>query len=267
MTSDHIIKTNIILDEDGNVDLSVGKQELIKALEDEPPYNVSEIDSLLSMLNTVYGNGSLNLQAYVNSVLDQVDTHTPIMPKPVDVVCGTIKDRGSFVQPRYTPEQIEGIHQEALDKTGFWGTAGAGCIFVSKKTKRIGIGLRGLEVLQPMTWGTIGGAVDPGEEPRATVRRELHEELGYTLSKGESEDNAKVKLHYVYKNPAGTFQYSTFVVFVDDEFEGIPSNHETAMFKWFTLEDLRIMDPKDIHFGLWPIIRGKDEGSLEDLVK
>lgn len=44
-------------------------------------------------------------------------------------------------------------HQKELNKTGFWGKQGAGCIFYAKDTNRYLIAHRSRYVLEPNTWG------------------------------------------------------------------------------------------------------------------
>ncbi len=54
-------------------------------------------------------------------------------------------------------------HADALAQTGFWGAyGGAGSIFLARDTGRLLLARRSHHVLQPGTWGTIGGAVDRG---------------------------------------------------------------------------------------------------------
>ena len=40
-------------------------------------------------------------------------------------------------------------------------------------------------VIDPDRWGLVGGHVDPGEDPEAAAYRELEEETGIRLSRGE----------------------------------------------------------------------------------
>lgn len=70
------------------------------------------------------------------------------------------------------------MHAEARDATGFWGRQAAGCLVFAQETGRWLIAHRSLEVMEPGTWGTWGGAIDPHEEPLDAVLRELQEESG-----------------------------------------------------------------------------------------
>jgi 8-oxo-dGTP pyrophosphatase MutT (NUDIX family) len=132
-------------------------------------------------------------------------------------------------------------HSQALEKTGFWGQAGAGCIFVAKDTKRILFQLRSPHVLQPNTWGVFGGAIDSNEEPVAAVMREIKEETG----------NIQVSdliPAYVYNDPKTGFKYFNFIAVVENEFKPRPSEEyewESAGYCWTTFNDW----PEPLHFG------------------
>jgi 8-oxo-dGTP pyrophosphatase MutT (NUDIX family) len=127
-------------------------------------------------------------------------------------------------------------HAAALDKTGFWGAQGAGCLFMSRKTGRFLVSHRSKHVEQPGTWGTWGGAIDPGEDPEEAVRREAQEEAGY-----------RGPIHaiplYVFKK--GTFRYSNFLLIVDNEFKPV-LDWETQGYRWCEFGDW----PTPMHFGL-----------------
>lgn len=126
---------------------------------------------------------------------------------------------------------------ESLNESKFWGNAGAGALIIAKSTGRMLIPKRSAFVNEPGTWGTWGGAIDPGETGEEAVRRELYEESGYSGEMGI------IPLH-VFKHESG-FRYYNFLVIVDDEFS--PSlNWETERFGWFTMNNL----PKPLHFGL-----------------
>lgn len=147
-------------------------------------------------------------------------------------------------------------HGEALEKTGFWGNAGAGCIFIAKSTGRILLNHRSKYVEQPNTWGVWGGAIDRGEDPKEAVRREASEEAGFNIG-----NNAIIPL-YVFKS--GTFQYSNFAVMVDDEFEPNPGEEdawETQGWKWCDLNDF----PSPLHFGVEALL--KDAASMATIKK
>ena len=73
-------------------------------------------------------------------------------------------------------------HEKTLNKTGFWGKQGAGCIILAKDTGRILVPLRSMHVEQPNTWGVWGGAINSDEDPKIAAKREVEEEAGYTGS-------------------------------------------------------------------------------------
>ena len=132
------------------------------------------------------------------------------------------------------------LHQAELDKTGFWGAKGAGCIFVARSTGRILLCHRSMAVEQPNTWGNWGGAIDPGESPDQAVAREATEESG---QRGPFET---IPL-YIFRK--GSFTYYNYLIVVDDEFTPTrPSaaNWETQGHKWCEFGKW----PSPLHFGL-----------------
>ncbi|MCE6958307.1 NUDIX hydrolase [Cereibacter sphaeroides] len=127
-------------------------------------------------------------------------------------------------------------HREALEETGFWGRRGAGCLAVARDTGRILVALRSDEVLEPGTWGTWGGAIDPQEDPAVAVCREFGEETGY-------EGAAEVLPLMVFTS--GAFRYHNFLLVVEHEFEPV-LNWENSEGRWCQLQAL----PDPLHFGL-----------------
>jgi len=133
-------------------------------------------------------------------------------------------------------------HQKELDKTGYWGKAGAGCIIMAQDTKRILLPLRSEWVQEPSTWGTWGGAIDHGENPKESVLREIEEEAGY------NGDILDMILLYTYKDD--DFRYDTFVVVIPTEFEP-QLNWETKSTRWVEFGEW----PKPLHFGLETVFK------------
>lgn len=127
-------------------------------------------------------------------------------------------------------------HGRALERTGFWGTAGAGCVFLASDTGRFLLAHRSASVEQPHTWGTWGGAIDPGEDPSDAVRRELVEETGY---------DGPLEITPLYVFQKDTFRYSNFLAIVPTEFR--PSlDWENQGYEWCNWGDW----PAPLHFGL-----------------
>jgi 8-oxo-dGTP pyrophosphatase MutT (NUDIX family) len=131
-------------------------------------------------------------------------------------------------------------HAKALDDTGFWGRAGAGCIILARDTGRILLPLRSSQVEQPHTWGTWGGAIDGHESPTNAVRREVSEEAGY---------HGHFDLEQLFVFKSGSFRYFNYLAIVDNEFTP-RLDWETAEADWFELNDL----PSPLHFGLQGIL-------------
>lgn len=149
-------------------------------------------------------------------------------------------------------------HRAALDQTGFWGKAGAGCIVMARDTGRILLAHRSSEIApsgkpvveQPGTWGCWGGAIDPKEDPKAATLRELQEEAGF---------HGKVlgiKPLYVFKKDA--FTYSNFLVLVESEFKPV-LNWESQGAEWVEVGKW----PSPLHFGLKALFG--DAASMETI--
>jgi 8-oxo-dGTP pyrophosphatase MutT (NUDIX family)/GNAT superfamily N-acetyltransferase len=140
------------------------------------------------------------------------------------------------------------VHREQLLKTGFWGKRGAGCLVLAQRTGRFLIGLRSSAVLEPGTWGTWGGAIDPDEkDPEAAVRRELVEETG-------CDQTARLEPLLVFRKRG--FTYHNFLAIVQDEFEP-QLNWENDGSQWCEFGDW----PKPLHPGMVALL--KDHASVE----
>lgn len=133
-------------------------------------------------------------------------------------------------------EEDETAHWKAKKETGFYGRAGAGCIFLALDTNRILLGRRSALVEQPYTWGGWGGAIDGDEDPKEAIRREVKEETGYA-------GTYEVKPLYVFES--GTFRYHNFLVVVAEEFQP-KLNWEHAGYEWCDWGHW----PSPLHFGL-----------------
>lgn len=130
--------------------------------------------------------------------------------------------------------------------SGFWGERGAGCIVRATSTGRMLLGLRSAEVDHPLTWGTWGGAVDPGEDAEVAAMRELFEETGY-------DGEMRLEKIFTYRHACG-FVYDTFLVEVPREFEASLC-WETEEARWFEPGEW----PEPLHFGLAAVIAARPE--------
>ena len=142
-------------------------------------------------------------------------------------------------------------HFDALDKTGFFGAQGSGCVIMARDTKRFLIAHRSKAVEQPNSWGGWGGAIDSGEDPAEAVKREVQEETGYT-------GTVTIEPMYVFKKD--TFRYYNFLVIVDKEFKP-RLDWENQGFRWCKYGDW----PQPLHFGLQALF--KDPKSVNTMKK
>jgi 8-oxo-dGTP pyrophosphatase MutT (NUDIX family) len=138
-------------------------------------------------------------------------------------------------------------HFDALAKTGFFGKAGAGGLFLAQDTGRFLLAHRSAHVEQPGDWGGWGGAINKDEDPVEAVKREAHEEAGYTGA-------LIVKPLLLFKK--ADFQYHNFLLIVDTEFTP-KLNWESRGFRWCTWGDW----PSPLHFGIISLL--KDPASVK----
>lgn len=148
---------------------------------------------------------------------------------------------GGISYPRWVDDPLD--YAAALEKTGYWGRRGAGCIVIARSTGRLLLALRSVDVVEPLTWGTWGGAVPVGASPEETVRQELWEETAYD---GPID---LIPLH-VFKDDEHGFVYENFVAVVEDEFEPV-LNWESAGFRWVREGHW----PAPLHFGMKDLLR------------
>lgn len=127
-------------------------------------------------------------------------------------------------------------HFDALHKTGFFGAAGAGCVFLARSTGRLLICHRSEYVEQPGTWGGWGGAINRGENPEEAVQREAYEETGHA---------GPFELTPLFVFAKGDFRYYNYLVTVDDEFTP-HEDWESQGFQWVEFGQW----PQPLHFGL-----------------
>ena len=113
---------------------------------------------------------------------------------------------------------------------------GAGCIFFARDTQRFLIAQRSNQVSHPGTWGTWGGAMETGETPQDTTRREAMEESGYT-------GPFVLQPLSVYRKRG--FSYWNYLAVVDHEFQP-KINWEVQDYAWCAYGDW----PQPLHFGL-----------------
>jgi 8-oxo-dGTP pyrophosphatase MutT (NUDIX family) len=149
----------------------------------------------------------------------------------------------------FEDEHPDDEHFDALHRTGFFGAAGAGCIFFARSTGRILIAHRSQAVEQPGTWGGWGGAINRGEDPEQAVRREVGEETGY-------HGHYDLIPLYVFKKD--TFRYYNYMIEVEEEFRPV-LDWETQGYEWCEWGDW----PQPLHFGLIALL--SDPASVREI--
>ena len=95
---------------------------------------------------------------------------------------------------------------------------------VLEREGRILIGQRKASGRHPLKWEFPGGKVEPGEESRAALARELREELGIDATIGEEIDAYQV--HYSGDHPTQLIFYRV------SSFSGEPRNLDFAQILW-----------------------------------
>jgi len=133
----------------------------------------------------------------------------------------------------------------------FWGNCGAGCIVLSKKTKRFLLNYRSEKVNEPHTYGLWGGKVEDNEDIESTVLYELYEESNFN---GKIIDLIPI---FVFVNHNKTFEYHNFLAIIEDEFTPM-LDWESEGYKWLTFDNLLKLNRK--HPGLELLL--KDNNSI-----
>ena len=152
-------------------------------------------------------------------------------------------------------EDDEGPVEDESGRT-FWGSQGAGCLFVRNHPEdgwQLLAVLRSPDVEEPNTWGTTGGAVPKGEaDLLSSALRETVEEVG-------SVPPHRPVTSYVWRVPGGSFTYTTFILeCTDPDWTPTDFNWEAAGAEWVTPEKARSLP---LHFGLADLL-----GALGDSV-
>jgi 8-oxo-dGTP pyrophosphatase MutT (NUDIX family) len=87
-------------------------------------------------------------------------------------------------------------------------------------------------------WGTIGGALEPGESLEEAAARELYEEAGLTAESFRFITVLSGKDMY-YRYPHGDEVYNVMALYEAEGIRGIPqvNDHEGFELKYFSLEE------------------------------
>jgi len=132
------------------------------------------------------------------------------------------------------PEDREGAF--ATGGRVFWGRRGAGALLLARDTGRVLALRRSRSVMEPRTWGIAGGAIDSGEDPEKSARREVQEELDYY---------GPVEMHPAHVFQSDAFRYHNFIGIVPVEFKP-RLNWENDLYRWVDIDEM----PEPRHYGL-----------------
>jgi 8-oxo-dGTP diphosphatase len=94
----------------------------------------------------------------------------------------------------------------------------------------------------PLKWEFPGGKIEPGEQPRDALRRELEEELGIDAKIGDEA----LRIQHTYSH-GGTFDLRFFIV---EEFAGEIENRIFKDVRWVARKDLPKFDFLEADAGL-----------------
>jgi 8-oxo-dGTP pyrophosphatase MutT (NUDIX family) len=149
------------------------------------------------------------------------------------------------------------LYAKAADGQVFFGDKGAaGSLVLSQRTGRLMLQMRSENVQEPGTWGTIGGAIEEGSNPRRAAADEMFEETGY-------EGPMRLEPLKVFRTPGGEFFYHNFLTIVDDEFTPW-QDHESGGTQWFEFGEW----PQPLHFGLENLLADPQSmDTLKDFVE
>lgn len=112
----------------------------------------------------------------------------------------------------------------------------SGGLFLARDTKRFLFLLR-TQGKTAGTWGFVGGKKEPSDTtPFETLKREIEEEIG------KVEQIKKTVPLELFKSSDDHFQYNTYVVIVEKEFQP-QLNNEHSGYAWVTFENW----PKPLH--------------------
>lgn len=138
------------------------------------------------------------------------------------------------------PRYCQGVSTEPLRCAGAFIVDDDGRLFFQRRSPE--------RRLFPNTWDVAGGHLEPGEDVADAMRREVHEETGWTVSHvlglvGE----------YHYTGDDGVARVETeFLVRVDGDLDHPrlePGKH--TEFRWLTERDLAVLDEgRDVDDGL-----------------
>jgi ADP-ribose pyrophosphatase YjhB (NUDIX family) len=119
----------------------------------------------------------------------------------------------------------------------------AGCVFISKSTKRVLLNFRSEDTAKPNCFGFWGGKLHTDESILEGLTREVIEELGMI------PEYERIIILDEFTSPDGRFKYYSFAVIVTSEFIPI-LNEESQGYCWTGFDNY----PKPLHPGAKAIL-------------
>lgn len=127
--------------------------------------------------------------------------------------------------------------------------AGAGILVYCASTRRVLLGLRGMDAESPETWCPFGGMVDPGETPEQAALREVQEEAGLRI-----DPNALLGCLYVNHDMRNGFKFYTYVAVLLKEDPVTVETEEMSGYGWFRVGRM----PKHLHPGFYELLQNTE---------
>lgn len=165
-----------------------------------------------------------------------------------------------LIESRKTNFLLE--NDEECKQEGYWGSGGAGMLFVCTEDRTILLLMRASWVDQPGVWGNPGGAIgeDWSETPLPPEKQINNENIFKMAAIRETKEEcgslppyfkmSQIKKSVSYEDCG--FEYRTYICDISIEQKSkwtphlVSSDKETDEFKWFNVDEL----PTNIHFGV-----------------
>lgn len=137
-----------------------------------------------------------------------------------------------------------------LKENGRWGNKGVGVIIYDPFEKKFGLALRSEFVLEPLTYGTIGGSIEKNKEKDA-LKKEIKEEIGI-------DKIYSIQKLYTHKDKEKKFKYTTYIAILKKPAREIEFNlnWENISLNFKSLDYWR--NNSNLHFGVKEIFKNDE---------